>query len=143
MRKFRPEELEFSQTAVRLGIDNRIPAELMENAWRCCAMLDGITELFGERPILTSGYRCPELNRRIGGSPTSNHMKALAADIVLPSYTPAQVFERLATYPRTITELILEFGRWVHVACPVKSSLTMLVAERQGRKVIYREVANA
>ena len=35
--------------------------------------------------ILTSGFRCPEHNKDVGGSVTSSHMKGLAVDIFCPS----------------------------------------------------------
>ena len=35
----------------------------------------------GEELIITSGYRCEEWNRKVGGSPTSSHLKGLAVDI--------------------------------------------------------------
>ena len=41
--------------------------------------------LYGETAdepiIITSGYRSPEVNKRIGGSPTSNHLTGCAVDI--------------------------------------------------------------
>ena len=35
-----------------------------------------------EEPIvINSGYRSPELNKKVGGSPTSNHLTGCAVDI--------------------------------------------------------------
>ena len=38
-----------------------------------------------EPVVITSGYRCPEYNRRIGGVPKSAHTKGLAVDIRIPT----------------------------------------------------------
>lgn len=46
------------------------------------------------RPIrVNSGYRCQAYNRRIGGSPGSQHMTGRAADIVIRGLTPLQMAE--------------------------------------------------
>lgn len=46
----------------------------------------------GGRPItITSGYRTPEHNRRVGGATNSLHMMGLAADIVVSGVSPAKV----------------------------------------------------
>jgi uncharacterized protein YcbK (DUF882 family) len=69
--------------------------------------------------IITSGYRCPQLNRAIGSSDTSDHRKALAADFRAPAYgTPLQVCKALAPVVSVlgIGQLILEFNSWVHVS---------------------------
>mgnify|MGYP003135785811 CR=1 FL=1 len=45
------------------------------------ACLQEVREDFG-RPIkITSGYRCYNHNKAVGGSPSSSHVKGLAADI--------------------------------------------------------------
>lgn len=44
-------------------------------------MLDDLRHRAGIPVLLTSGYRCSEYNKKIGGSPTSSHLKGLAMDI--------------------------------------------------------------
>ena len=49
------------------------------------ARLQALRTAFG-RPIrITSGYRCPEHNRAVGGAPNSNHLRGIAADIAMTS----------------------------------------------------------
>lgn len=44
-------------------------------------MLDHARHIAQTPFIITSGTRCFEHNQRVGGSPTSSHLKGLAADI--------------------------------------------------------------
>lgn len=54
--------------------------------------LEKLRTLAGNKPIkINSGYRSPTYNKRIGGSPNSQHMKGTAADIVIKELTPKQV----------------------------------------------------
>lgn len=49
------------------------------------AKLQALRTAFG-RPIrITSGYRCLEHNKAVGGAPNSNHLKGLAVDIAMTS----------------------------------------------------------
>jgi hypothetical protein len=108
-------EFEFSQTAIRHGIDNRLPPELYDNARRICALLEEARAVL-QKPIhITSGYRCPDLNVRIGGAGKSAHMEALAADFVAPAFgTPLEITEILASVLKDFDQLIYE-GTWVHI----------------------------
>lgn len=54
--------------------------EHRDNAIKLCRELEKARELFGPLKI-TSGYRCPELNRRVGGASGSTHTKGMAADV--------------------------------------------------------------
>ena len=48
------------------------------------ALLDEAREIAGVSFVITSGFRTPEHNRRVGGVPGSAHTKGLAADIAAP-----------------------------------------------------------
>ena len=82
MKYFTISELLHSDTALKHNLWNGAPKEAEENLKALVEdVLDPLREAYG-RPIrVTSGYRCPQLNRLIGGSPNSQHMRGEAADI--------------------------------------------------------------
>lgn len=53
--------------------------------------LQQIRDHFGVEVEITSAYRCPSYNSRIGGATGSRHTKGMAADIVVNGIAPAQV----------------------------------------------------
>lgn len=71
-----------SATARRLNIDNTPSFEVVDNLNRLADYLDGVREKLGKPITITSGYRCSLLNNIVGGVPTSQHQKGLAADLV-------------------------------------------------------------
>lgn len=83
MKYFTFQEFERSATATRYAIDNTIPDKLKGNvAALVDNVLDPLREAWGGPIDVSSGYRCPELNRHIdGASKTSQHMTGQAADI--------------------------------------------------------------
>jgi len=116
---FTLEELCLSETAVRAGIDNTPPADVVANLLRLARMLEKVRALL-KRPIhITSGFRCPELNARIGGSKTSAHLEGRAADFICPAFgTPYVVAKKIAAARLGYDQMIHEYGRWVHIAVP-------------------------
>lgn len=44
-------------------------------------VLQPLRDAWGEPLSINSGYRCPELNAKVGGVPTSQHVKGEAADV--------------------------------------------------------------
>ena len=111
-----------SQTAERAGIDNTPPADVVERLRYVAQCLEGIRTILGVPIVVTSGYRCPELNRRIGGAKTSQHVRGEAADWVAPGWgTPADIVRHLVHVGVCYDQIILEFassasGGWVHTS---------------------------
>ena len=82
MKHFKIEEFTYSITAQHLGIDNTATPSVVRNLERLVSrVLDPLREAWGSSIIVTSGYRCPELNARVGGVKTSYHLRGMAADI--------------------------------------------------------------
>ena len=83
MKHFSISELTASATAQREGIDNT-PTESAYHLLHVLVekLLDPIREAWGEPIVVSSGYRCPELNTLVGGAKNSHHMLGCAADII-------------------------------------------------------------
>ena len=80
----------------------------------CLKILEPIREQFGPVKV-DSGYRCPALNKADKGSENSQHLKAEAADIVVPGQDLDQVFAWIKTSGIEFGQLIREPG-WIHVS---------------------------
>lgn len=142
-------EFEASQTAVRRDIDNTIPQELLPNAIRLSWWLQELRNKINrlhrtegsarELPIIvTSGYRCPDLNKAIGGSASSQHMKAQAVDFGVPGMTPRELVDFIVKHHPGFDQMIEEFGRWVHVSVVADNPRgEVLVARKSGGKTSY------
>ena len=78
-------ELTASATALREGIDNR-PSKCAYHLLHVLVdqLLDPIREAWGEPIVVSSGYRCKELNALVGGVKNSHHLLGCAADITAP-----------------------------------------------------------
>jgi zinc D-Ala-D-Ala carboxypeptidase len=140
-------EFTASRTALARGIDNDLPIELLANARATAAMLERIrshlSDLKGRTVpiIVTSGYRSQALNSAIGGSPRSDHLQALAADIRAPSFgSPLEVARALegVTDEMGIGQLINEFpdtgNGWVHLSiqAPEREINAVITVTRAG-----------
>ena len=53
--------------------------------------LQKIRDHFGKTVTITSAYRCPSYNKRIGGATQSYHSKGMACDIVVSGVAPREV----------------------------------------------------
>lgn len=82
MKYFTIAELCASATATAKRIDNTPTPGIAQNLERLVAnILDPLREAWGSPVDVTSGYRCPELNKAVGGVRNSQHMTGQAADI--------------------------------------------------------------
>lgn len=107
-----------SETAARRGIDNT-PREAMvlSNLRRMAAVMEEIRLVLGVPVLVTSGYRCLELNRAIGSGDGSAHVRGLATDFIAPKFgVPYDVCRAIEPQVERldIDQLIYEHT-WVHV----------------------------
>ncbi len=138
---FHIEEFETSDTAARLGLDNSIPASLIPNITRVSMLMEQVRIVLGGIPItVTSGYRSPVLNKAVKGATNSQHLRALACDFICPKFgSPKKIAESIMAANLNYDQLILEFGRWVHISVSedgIKSRHEELTYLKPGQKPI-------
>ena len=81
---FTIEEMYASDTARRLGIDNKPSIQKMINlVYLCAFVLEPLRVAMNEPIKIGSGYRCEKLNKAVGGVYNSQHMKGQAADLCI------------------------------------------------------------
>jgi hypothetical protein len=66
--------------------------EAIANLKRLCEWLEVLREKASQPIIINSGYRSPQLNRKVGGASNSNHLTGCAADIRTSGYEQAIVY---------------------------------------------------
>lgn len=75
-------ELVRSDTARKKGIDNTPSWEVVEHLGDLVGtILDPLREAYGMPIKVSSGYRCPALNKAVRGAVTSVHQQGWAADL--------------------------------------------------------------
>ena len=142
-------ELTASNKAAQLRIDNTPPPELMPRLVLTAEMLERIRSTLGVPVIVTSAYRCRQLNTAVGGVTSSDHTQGHAADFVAPSYgTPYDIAKLLAPLVSVlgIGQLILEGIRgkqWVHVSTrmPEKLANRVITITDAGAQLGIQELA--
>ena len=81
---FTIEEMYASDTAKRLGIDNKPTTQKMINlVYLCAHVLEPLRVAMNEPIKIGSGYRCEKLNKAVGGVYNSQHLKGQAADLCI------------------------------------------------------------
>ena len=142
-------EVTKSRTAINLGIKNEPNAEQLENLKTIAnEVFQKIRDHFDVPIKISSGFRSEALNKKVGGSKTSDHMKGCALDIDMDGSTFAAYVANweIFNYIRKnlqFRQLIWEFGDannpdWVHVSY-VKgdNKKEVLRAIKKGKKTFY------
>lgn len=97
-KNFSYSEFEKSDTATRLHINNAITSfEVRDNIKALVEnILQPLRDAWGGPLFINSGYRCLELNKAVGGVPTSQHCVGQACDVgVTDPYALAKLAKRM------------------------------------------------
>ena len=113
-----------SNTAKRCGISNEPTIEHLENLKAIALNIFQPARDYFKKPIyVSSGYRSESLNKKIGGSKTSQHSKGQALDLDAHTFgglTNKELFDFISEHLE-FDQIIWEFGTyeepdWVHVS---------------------------
>ena len=92
-------------------------------------ILDPLRELYGKPITINSGYRSPLVNKKIGGVPTSEHVKGMAADITAGSKEENKKLFELIRDNFTFRQLINEHDyTWLHISFNISDNKKQILS---------------
>ena len=105
-KNFDLEEFTYSPTAKKHKINNKPTGQLIiDNLTELCVeILQPLRDGIGKPIHISSGYRCLELNKKVGGVPTSQHCLGQACDFKVEGMTSYEIV-------KVILELNLPFDQ--------------------------------
>lgn len=121
---FTLDEAEKSNTAIRLGIDNTAPADIIPSLEHVAQnILEPVRAHYGVPITPSSWYRCPLLNAAVNSKPTSQHIKGQAVDFEIYGVPNDELAQWVADNLE-YDQLLLEFFKpdedphsgWLHVS---------------------------
>ena len=118
---FNLKEFERSSVADKYNIDNTIPKELVPHIEELIDFLNPIREVWGKPIVVTSGYRCKELNKKVGGVDSSAHTIGYGVDLVSGDFRVFSNFIKsyFQSHPEIkFDQVIIERSgksQWIHI----------------------------
>ena len=118
-KNFSYREFEASDKADEKGICNVITSFEVRDAIKALVLnvLQPLRDAWGKPLHINSGYRCPELNREVGGMPTSQHVKGEAADVACDK--PVELARLAAAMCLPYDQMII-YPTFVHISHRLK-----------------------
>ena len=112
---FSLDEATYSETAVRLGINNQPNEQQLENMKKAAAGLEQLRAVTGPLRV-NSWLRLPEVNVAVGGSKVSSHMDGWAIDVSSTKMTPIELCHKVEELGIKFDQMIHEFASWTHIS---------------------------
>ena len=137
---FTLDELTASEAAERNGWDNTPNEQELENLKRLAAFLEEVKTALGGRPVMvSSGFRCKQVNDSVGSKDTSQHRIGCAVDFRVPQLTPDEVVKTIVASGLPYDQVIREFDRWTHLSIPntpdAKPRKQALIIDKTGTRL--------
>lgn len=117
---FSIDELCYSNTAEKNNIKNTPNKEEIKNLQNLIdEVLQPLRVAYNKPIIVTSGFRCAELNKLLGGKPNSQHLRGQAADIVPKDIDDLDILFELCKNLSSFDQLLYEKSKnkkWIHIS---------------------------
>ena len=112
---FSLEEGTYSETAVRMNIDNQPSLVQLENMKTAANHMEIVRAATGPLRV-NSWLRLPAVNQAVGGSKVSSHMDGWAIDCSSSKHTPYELCQLVKNTGIKFDQMIHEYGRWMHIS---------------------------
>lgn len=83
---------------------------------RLAQFCEKVREILGVPMRVTSGVRYEALNKIVGGTSNSDHIKLLAVDFVPVNMTLKKAFDKIRNSNLDYKQIILEKNSWIHIS---------------------------
>lgn len=138
---FTRKEFEHSNTAVDIGIDNRVPENYLGNAKRVCELAEIVRRIL-QRPLkVNSGYRSYFLNKELRkqgykSSNTSAHCFGCAIDIACNKEEQEQIKEHFLKCENLEFDQVILY--WKNGQNFVHLGVTKIINSLPRKQVLYK-----
>jgi hypothetical protein len=112
---FSLDEATYSETAIRLHIDNQPNEQQLANMKTAAENLEKVRAVTGTLRV-NSWLRLPDVNVAVGGSKVSSHMDGWAIDCSSSAHTPYELCQLVKQTGIKFDQMIHEYGRWMHIS---------------------------
>lgn len=116
-------EMTYTSHKNLLAINKTSAEKIKEDIYKLALFAEQVRAILCVPMTITSGYRCKELNKAVGGSSTSQHTKAEAIDFIPSKMTVSQAYDKLRISCLVYGQLIIEHSgskEWIHVSMGYK-----------------------
>ena len=130
---FSLDEATYSETAIRMHINNQPDERQLENMKSAANQLEAVRNVTGALRV-NSWLRLPDVNVAVGGSKVSSHMDGWAIDCSSTAHTPYELCQIVLKNNIKFDQCIHEYGRWMHLSfAPEMRQQSLTIYKPEGK----------
>ena len=130
---FTLDEATYSETAIRMHINNQPDERQLENMKSAANQLEAVRNVTGALRV-NSWLRLPDVNVAVGGSKVSSHMDGWAIDCSSTAHTPYELCQIVLKNNIKFDQCIHEFGKWMHLSfAPEMRQQSLTIYKPEGK----------